>query len=85
MLTARIAMLLTTYLLLATTGCATTSDCQRQIEECLKRCETSTDNREPARKSLPPVTTLTECETRCGCRESTTPKRPQGPPTPTGN
>jgi hypothetical protein len=85
MLFARIAILLTAYLLLAAAGCATTRDCQRQTEACLERCEASTDKREPARRSLPPVSTLTECETRCGCRESTTPKPPQGPPTPTGN
>jgi hypothetical protein len=86
MLTVRFVFAFSSILLLAASGCATTSDCQRQTEDCLERCEATTDNRDVARKSLPPVTTLTECESRCGCpREGTTPKPPQGPPTPTGN
>jgi hypothetical protein len=68
-------------------SCATTSsNCEQQVSACLKRCENSTDDRGPALSSLPPQITETECEKRCGCpKATTTPKPPQGPPTPTGN
>jgi hypothetical protein len=70
---------------LASAACATGDDCERRVAACLERCEAATDDREVARRSLPPQSTMTECELRCSCpRTSTTPK-PQGPPTPTGN
>jgi len=71
--------------LAASAGCATTQDCESRVSACLKRCEAVTDDREVARRSLPPQSTMTECESRCGCPETTTPPKPQGPPTPTGN
>jgi hypothetical protein len=72
-------------LLAACSGCATTSDCEQRVSACLNRCEAATGDREIAARSLPPINTLTECESRCGCPETTTPPKPQGPPTPTGN
>ena len=80
-----LASLVLVALLLLCASCATTSDCEQRVAQCLKRCEEVTDDREVARRSLPPINTMTECESRCGCPDTTTPAKPQGPPTPTGN
>ena len=74
-------------MLVAVASCATVGDdCKRQMSECVKRCERADSGHEPALRSLPPVTTQTECESRCGCRNQTAkPPPPQGPPTLTGS
>jgi len=58
--------------------------CQQQHSSCITRCEAATDNRDLARNSMPPQSTMTECEQRCACREPSTSPKPQGRPTLTG-
>lgn len=70
-------------------ACATIDeDCERQISDCLKRCEQS-GGRDVTVEHITPEQSQTWCEQRCQyCREKTTPPSAPpsaGPPTFTGN
>jgi hypothetical protein len=84
-----VPLLLTAFCVCVLCACATTSaDCEQQVNACLKRCEATTDpiaQRAPAPTSaMPPQSTVTVCESRCGCPHVKTTPPPQGKPTPTG-
>jgi hypothetical protein len=58
--------------------------CQRQVADCLKRCDASGADPKPTPGNTP-QNTLSSCEAKCqSCREEAAPK-PAGPPTLTGN
>lgn len=79
------------YLLLAlacsgSAACASISDsCRKDASDCIRRCEKTTDQRGVQNEMLQPENTMSYCESKCGCRESSTPPKSPGKPTPTGN
>jgi len=68
-------------------ACATVDpDCERQINDCLKRCEES-GGRDVKVEHVVPEQSQTWCEQRCqNCKKSTPPAAPppSSPPTYTG-
>jgi hypothetical protein len=68
----------------ALTACASVSDgCRKDYAECVKRCEKSTDDRSTQDEVPTPENTMSDCESRCSCRDPAPPKA-AGKPTPTG-
>lgn len=80
------------YLLLAlacsaSAACASVSDsCRKDASDCIRRCEATTDERGVQNELLQPENTMSYCESKCGCRKtSSPPPKSSGKPTPTGN
>lgn len=81
-------LLLLLGVLFGVAACATVDpSCEKEINDCLKRCEASGGEEAEIEHGSPEIST-TYCEQRCqSCRESTTPAAPppSSAPTYTGN